>query len=268
MKIAIIGAGKLGLPICQALLKKRITSTDELVVVQRSSERAQEVRLILGCTVVENDFSPVAEVDVVILGTRPQEFSSVVEPLRAVLTEKHVVISVMAGIMLQTLSNSFPQVAKIVRSMPNLPTKIGLGITPYVTTEGIEDRALAQIQEIFGAFGSYLHLKNEQMINGATAISGSGPGYVFSFLQAFLEGATALGFSPSEASQLIFHTVNGALNLWNVEGVEASQLKESMRLKGGTTEAAFRVLEEGRSEELFKKAIKAAFDRSIELGKR
>lgn len=151
--------------------------------------------------------------------------------------------------------------------MPNLPAQVGKGVTSFTEAEEISRVELLMVRNLLDTTGASIHVKNENFIDASTGISGSGPAYVFYFMNSMLEAALKMGFSKNDSKVLVSQTFEGAVKLFNESDLSASTWMERVASKGGTTRAALDSMDENNVEELIKDAAYAAFDRAVELGK-
>jgi pyrroline-5-carboxylate reductase len=171
----------------------------------------------------------------------------------------------MAGITLSTIEKQL-SCAKIVRSMPNIPTQIGMGMTVFTASANVDRKELFIIQNLINTTGKSVYVEDEKLIDAATAISGSGPAYVFYFMQSMIQAAVDLGFNESEAELLVNQTFMGSVAIQNSYSLSNQEWIAKVASKGGTTESALRVFENGNLQNMFIDAVKAANDRALELG--
>jgi pyrroline-5-carboxylate reductase len=172
----------------------------------------------------------------------------------------------MAGISMKRIQKEL-NVEKVVRSMPNIPTQIDQGMTVFSASHEVDRKELFIIQNLINTTGKSLYVSNEKMLNPATAISGSGPAYVYFFMSAMIKAAEDLGFSNSEAIFLVNNTFSGAVQLQNRSSLHHKEWIDKVTSKGGTTEAALDVFKKTKLFETIVKGIFAANDRAKELGK-
>lgn len=266
MKVAIIGGGNLGSAFGAGLLQGRVVAPPNLLVVETKAEQRTKLELSLCCSTT-NTVKLVDSYDVLMLAVKPQDMQGMCETLVPHLRPDQLVISPMAGVKLQTLRDNLKQHQLLVRCMPNLPAKIGQGMTAYIPAPGFNPFQIATTERILGAVGSVLRVQDELLIDAATAISGSGPAYVFYLVEHMLQAATELGFSKDEATELIGRTFIGAIELWLADGTAPADLRKMVASKGGTTEAAFSIFEKGALGDVLSQGIKRAFQRAQELSK-
>ena len=172
----------------------------------------------------------------------------------------------MAGVRMDTIGQALGM-RKITRAMPNLPAQIGEGVTAFTSTDEVTRIELVMVQNLLNTTGKTLYVERENMLDAATAISGSGPAYVYYFMNAMIEAAKEMGFSPSEAELLVSQTFTGALGLYNKSDLSCENWINKVASKGGTTEAALRVFKDSNIHQSIQDGANAALNRAQELGK-
>ena len=200
------------------------------------------------------------------MAVKPQDFKQLASEIKTFLNPEHVILSVMAGISIEAMQKELG-VSKIVRSMPNIPTQIGEGMTVFCASNAVDRKELFIVQNLINTTGKSIYIEKEEMLNAATAVSGSGPAYVFYFMQAMIESAVKLGFSPSEAEFLVSQTFSGSVQLQNRSKLSNEAWIQRVASKGGTTEAALSVFNFLGMSDIVIKAIDSANLRAVELGK-
>ncbi len=266
MSLTIIGGGNMGLAIATRVLDKGIVSQEQLIVIDPSDQKREQIVFELGCKSYGSlTDKTVGESDTVVLAVKPQTFTSLKDTLCPVLQSTQLVISVMAGVSLDTLRTGLNNHPHLVRAMPNMPAKIGEGMTVLHASGEVHRDKKELALDIFRAVGEVLYVENEDLVDAATALSGSGPGFVFSLLEGFLGGASRVGFSDDQAKLLVRQTFKGAVRLWNESGENAAELRRQVTSPGGTTEAGLNVLKESSVGSALENAITAAYKRAKEL---
>jgi pyrroline-5-carboxylate reductase len=172
----------------------------------------------------------------------------------------------MAGVTINTIQEGLG-VKKVIRTMPNLPAKVGKGVTSFTESKEVSRVELLTVRSLLDTTGESIHVETEQFIDASTGISGSGPAYVFYFMQSMLEAALKMGFSPNDSKVLVSQTFEGAVKLFNESDLTPEKWMDRVASKGGTTRAALDSMEDNNVKELIKEAAYAAFDRATELGK-
>lgn len=205
-------------------------------------------------------------VDIIIVAVKPQDFIQLSEQIKTFLNQEHLILSVMAGISIEKIQNEL-NLGKVVRSMPNISTQIGQGVTVFSASTEIDRKELFIIQNLINTTGKSLYVSDEKMLNPATAISGSGPAYVYYFMNAMIQAAENLGFSSSEAIFLVNNTFLGAAQLQNRSKLSHQDWMEKVTSKGGTTEAALNIFNNFDASKIIMSGILEADKRAEELGK-
>jgi len=265
VKVALIGGGNMGEAILSALITHRLVRPDDVVVADTKSERQAYLKQKYG--VFTTRYNPEAAVrgDVVILAVKPQHVDEVARELKGSLRSNQLVISIIAGKKLATLCQGLEH-ENIVRAMPNTPAQIGKGMTVWTATENTlaADRATAEV--ILKMMGQAVYTPDEAVLDMATAVSGSGPAYVFLFLEALLKAGENIGLTPELARLFALETVLGATEYVQRSGQDLTELRSNVTSPGGTTAAALKVFEEGKFADLIGRAVVAAYKRAQELG--
>lgn len=262
VRIGLIGAGKMG----QALLtglRAHGVPRHALCASETSPQTRTTIRRRFRIKTINDSLQVARQSNVVILAVKPQQFPAVIASLEAGVTRRHLVISIAAGIRLRWLEARLPGVP-IIRAMPNLPATVGCGFSAIALGRRATARHRAIALAIFRAVGQVVDLP-ERSFDAITAVSGSGPAYLFFLVQAWEEAARALGLPRLLAGRAIRQTLEGSLRLWQASHGSAQTLIGQVASKGGTTEAALRVLAKRRVAARFTEALRAAARRSREL---
>ncbi|NUO02293.1 MAG: pyrroline-5-carboxylate reductase [Saprospiraceae bacterium] len=265
MKILIIGGGNMGLTYAQSFLRSHITVKEDMMILEKSPEKADELSKKDIGTVYGEPENCIRSADLVILAVKPQDSAALFEGLRPLIDPQQVFLSIMAGVRMEVIANALG-VTKIIRAMPNLPAQIGAGVTAFTSTDAVTRIELVMVQNLLNTTGKTLYVEREPMIDAATAISGSGPAYVYYFMNAMIQAAQQMGFSDSEAELLVAQTFTGAVDLYNKADLSCEAWIRKVASKGGTTEAALRVYEETALHEDIVAGANAALARARELG--
>ena len=241
-------------------------SPNDILVLNRSEVEKKKRFLIDKTNFYTEPTKSIFDVDIIILAVKPQDFSALANTINPFVSKEHIILSVMAGISMQTIQDKLG-VNKVVRSMPNIPTQIGQGMTVFCASSTIDRKDLFIVQNLINTTGKSIYVDKEEMINAATAVSGSGPAYVYYFMNAMVQSAIELGFSPSEAEFLVGQTFTGAVQLQNRSKESHQQWIDKVSSRGGTTEAAIKVFNEFNIANSIEIGINAANKRAIDLGK-
>jgi pyrroline-5-carboxylate reductase len=265
-RLAIIGGGNMGLAYARAFLDKGIVGTaQELTIIEAHEERRSFLTREFGFQVTE-DFTKLEGSGVIFLAVKPQDLALCCADARQHVAPDAILVSIMAGVTMARIAREFRDHRKIVRAMPNMPAQIGMGITAYVNSEGIEESENQLVQELLSSTGESLRLASEDLIDASTAMSGSGPAYFFYFIEHMLQAGEELGLSAGEAELLTYHTIRGAVELWKSGSRSPEELRRMVTSKGGTTEAALHVLLNAKTGDQLRQAIHSACARAKELG--
>jgi len=264
MRISIIGCGNMGTAYARSLRKYGLVNAEELNLVVRREEHCSELRKLgrAGCVLDER----VSQSDLVILGVKPQDFAAMAPGLAEHLRPGQVVLSIMAGITLERLRNELDH-DTVVRAMPNAPAQIGMGITAYATANELSMRQTLMVEQLLNCTGRAMHLADEALLDPVTALSGSGPAYFFEIVRTMIATGVELGLAPHVASALVKQTMLGSYHLMEHADRTPEELIKAVMSKGGTTEAAFKVMEQEDVAGALERAITAASVRAAELGR-
>ncbi len=260
LKIGIIGGGNMGGAIIAGICKQYNVS-----VCEQDCKRVQSLKKKF--KVAAGDLKTVAQrSEVIILAVKPQGFDAVLKELQPHLTQGQLVVSIAAGITCRYIEKRLGAGTRVVRTMPNLPAQVGEGITAICSGKDATGKDLVLAQLIFSCVGVTV-VVDEKYINAITAASGSGPAYVFLFIEALTKAVRSLGFDEVMAKALVRQTIKGSLDLLDGQNEDAAVLRARVTSKGGTTQAAMDVFKENNFEKIFKTALDAAKKRAKELSK-
>jgi pyrroline-5-carboxylate reductase len=265
MKIMIMGFGNMGKTYANSFISSRFIKPEDIKVLVRDSTSVSNENGIPETNFIAIPNEKISEFDIIILAVKPQDFEKLAQTIKPFLKESQILFSVMAGVTIASIEKQLG-CSKIVRSMPNIPTQIGKGMTVFSASSSVDRKELFIIQNLINTTGKSIYVENEKLINAATAISGSGPAYVFFFMNAIIKAAEDLGFSQSEAELLVNQTFMGSVDLQNSSSISNEEWMKKVASKGGTTEQALNVFEKNTIEKSIIEAVKAANNRALELG--
>ncbi len=264
MKVCFVGGGNMAGALLGGLIA-RGHAREDLQVIEPDAAQRERLAALFGIAVRTPDGGVPAGTDVVVLAVKPQVMASVAREI-APSVGAALLVSVVAGIRATDLSRWLGGHPRIVRTMPNMPALIGRGITVLAATPELTAADRERAQRIMGAVGETLWVDDEALLDAVTAVSGSGPAYVFYFIEALERAAGELGFAPAQARQLALATFRGAAELAS-NGTEApGVLRARVTSRGGTTAAAIAALDERAASDALVAAVHAAWRRSTELG--
>lgn len=265
MKVLIAGAGNMGKTYARSFLASRFIEANDLFVLERSKGSVSAVQEIPQGNIHPQAGEFISQADIIILSVKPQDFAVLGKQIAPYVHKGQLLLSIMAGIKISTIYET-TGLTKIVRAMPNLPAQIGMGMTVFTSSADMDRKELFIIQNLINTTGKSLYVEDERKIDAATAISGSGPAYVYYFMEAMIQAGIKMGFSLSQAELLVNQTFMGAVHLHNQSNLTCNEWIERVASKGGTTEAALKVLTENTVNENTEAALFAAFNRAHELG--
>jgi len=260
--VAVLGAGVMGETLLSGLLRAG-RPVDRLVVSERRPERVAELREKYGVQVLDNA-AAAAAADVVVLVVKPQDMTAVLDDVRDNLTPGTLVVSLAAGITTAFLEQRLPPGTPVVRVMPNTPALVDQGMAAISPGAHCDEAHLAQAEALLRSCGRVVRLA-EQHQDAVTAVSGSGPAYVFYVVEAMIEAGVLLGLPRTTSTELVVQTLYGAATMLRETGVHPTVLREQVSSPAGTTIAALRELDDHRVRAAFLTAMEAARDRSREL---
>ena len=266
MKIAFIGGGNMGEAILSAIINRGIAKPNDVTVSDISADRRKYLADKYHVATTDNNAAAVTGADVTVLAIKPQSLPSVLPELKGQIKPGQLVISIIAGATIKTLSNGLNHNC-IVRTMPNTPAQIGEGVTVWIATPGVTEKQKEMAKGVLSVMGKEIEVFDEDYLNMATAVSGSGPAYVFLFMEALEKAARGVGLPPDMARELVFRTVLGSAMYAEKSGRDLADLRRAVTSPGGTTAEALAVFEKGNFTGLIGEAVKAACNKSRILGK-
>lgn len=269
LTIAFIGGGNMATALGSGLIGKRCGAHDVHVI--DVSPDALQSWAEQGCTTATAPDDTLAKRRIWVLAVKPQYMREAVASLRPYLQPDTLVVSIAAGISAETLGqwlgSSEEPWTRLVRAMPNTPALIAAGATGLMASSGVSEAERTQIELLFKSVGEYVWVKDDHAIDVVTSLSGSGPAYVFLFLEALIAGAVEQGMEHAQARRLALATVTGATQLAGLSPEDLSTLRERVTSKGGTTAAALQVFNERDFAGSVRAAMRAAADRAAELSR-
>lgn len=267
MKIAVLGAGKMGMSFSKSFLKYELIKPKDLHLITRNAQNKDKIRQAFPESNISSfDEIQDLEADLIILAVKPQDFAFVVENLPFKINENTLVLSIMAGLSIEKIQKMLHH-DLVVRAMPNSPTLIGMGITGYTAANGISIKQILQIEKLLNSTGRAVYLENENLLDAVTALSGSGPAYFYYVVDAMIKAGVEMGIDENVSKLLVKQTMFGAYHLMNNSEKSLDELIKDVTSKGGTTEAALKTFEEHQLKEALQKGIFAAEQRAMELNK-
>jgi pyrroline-5-carboxylate reductase len=264
-KISIIGAGTMGEALIKGMLRESLIEPRDITASDPWVERLESLVAAYGISSAENNVAAVRGAEIVLLAVKPQVMNDVLAELKGAVAADVLVFSIAAGVQVATIRDGL-DVPGVVRAMPNTPAQIGQGITVWTATTTVSAQQREYAQTILQALGQEVFFSDEHYLDMATALSGTGPAYVYLFMEALVDAGVHLGFSRHIAEQLVFQTVIGSANYARKSDLHLAALRNQVTSPGGTTAEALYHLDKGGFRTVLSRAIWAAYLRSTQLG--
>ena len=265
MKIAFIGGGVMGEAMISGLISKGSAEPESIAVSDVDQTRLKALRERYGIRCTADNREAIRGKDIVVLSVKPQVLAEVTEGLQGALQPEQLVLSIIAGARVETLSRQLGH-NSIVRVMPNTPAQIGEGISVWTATEAVSQTQREAAQAILTALGKEIYVADEKYIDMATAVSGSGPAYVFLIIEALTDAAVHIGMPGEMASELVLQTILGSVRFAQVSGKHPAELRNMVTSPGGTTAEGLFRLEDGGLRAILTEAVIAAYEKAKNLG--
>jgi pyrroline-5-carboxylate reductase len=263
--IAFIGAGMMGEAMIAGLLKEELLPAEQIIATGPRGERREALRAKYGVRVTDDNRQAAHEADVVVFALKPQTLHKVLPTLRGAVHARDLVLSIIAGAPIAAFYETLEHAA-IVRAMPNTPAQIAEGMTVWTATEAVTDQQRGMAATILGALGKEHYVADEQYLDMATALSGTGPAYCFLLLEALVDAGVHMGFPRRVAEELVLQTMYGSVLFAMQSGKHLAELRNMVTSPGGTTAEALHALERGGVRTVMADGVWAAYKRSQELG--
>lgn len=266
-RIGFVGAGNMGEALIRGLLASGALDATRISVFEKDPSRAESVLRAHGIRLAAAGAEVAALADVLVLAVKPQAMEGALAEVRGSLTPSHLVVSIAAGLPTAWIEERLVAGARVVRVMPNTPALVGEAMSVACPGAKASGEDLALVLEIFGSVGHARSIDDEGLMDAVTGLSGSGPAFVFVFLEALSDGGVGMGLPRELANTLATQTVAGAARLARKTGMHFGELKDRVASPGGTTIAGLQSLEEGGLRAAVIRAVEAATRRSKELGR-
>ena len=264
-KIAFIGSGAMAEAMIAGLIRNKLARPEDLLASGPRAERGAELARKYSVIPLVENHQAVHGAQVVVLSVKPQRLTQVMKNLKGIRSDA-LVLSIVAGASLKKLSGGLKHTA-VVRSMPNTPAQIGKGITVWTASAAVSNSQKETAQTILSALGEELFVEDENYLDMATALSGNGPAYVFLFMEALIDAGVHMGFPRRIAETLVVQTLQGSVEYYQKIGHHPASLRNQVTSPGGTSAEALYYLEKAGFRTAISRAIWAAYQRSLELGK-
>jgi pyrroline-5-carboxylate reductase len=263
--VAFIGSGVMAEAMINGILSEGLTKPDLILAADPREERGQELEEKYGVRATTDNREAVKEAHIVVLSVKPQVMPAVLEGLHGLVPPNALVLSIVAGSRIKVIAEGLGHSA-VVRVMPNTPAQIGEGMSVWTATPSVGEQQRAQAQTILKALGEEVYLDDEDYLDMATALSGTGPAYVFLFMEAMIDAGVHLGFSRRVAEQLVLQTIRGSVDFARQSVAHPAELRNMVTSPGGTSAEALYQLEKGGFRTVLSRAIWAAYQKSKYLG--
>jgi pyrroline-5-carboxylate reductase len=264
-KIAFIGPGVMAEAVIAGLLRKKLAKPENIIASGPREERGTELHQKYKIQHMTDNAYAASHADVVVLSIKPQRLSEVMKGLKGVKPDA-LVISIIAGANMKKIGTGLKHKA-VVRSMPNTPGQIGEGITVWTASKEVTEEQQGITRNILGALGEEVFVEDESYLDMATALSGTGPAYVFLFTEALIDAGVHMGFPRRIAEQLVLQTIKGSAAYYEQAARHPATLRNQVTSPGGTSAEALYYLEKAGFRTAISRAVWAAYQRSLELGK-
>ncbi len=269
-KIAFIGSGAMAEAMIAGLLRQGLAKPGDLLAADNHAKRVDDLHQKYSVQPFTDNKLAAAEADVVVLSVKPQRLTEVLNGLKGAVPAGALVLSIVAGATIGKISKGLKHNA-VARSMPNTPAQIGQGITVWMASPSTSEAQKETARAILGAFGDEVQVDDENYLDMATALSGTGPAYVFMFMEAMIDAGVHMGFSRRVSEQLVVQTLKGSVAYYQTinekTDVHVAALRNQVTSPGGTSAEALYYLEKAGFRTAISRAIWAAYQRSLELGK-
>jgi pyrroline-5-carboxylate reductase len=263
MKITFIGGGAMGEGMIRCILTKNVAAREHVVVSDMSSARRELLTRDYQVNALADNREAVKNAELIVLEVNPQNLPQVMDEIKG-LGRQQLALSIVAGATLSSLCHGLNH-SSVIRAMPNMPAQIGEGMTVWTATAqtGQKQRKLAQT--VLGALGKETYVADEKYLDMATALSGSGPAYVFLFIEALIDAGVHIGLARDVAQNLVMQTILGSTRTVEKTGKHPAALRNMVTSPGGTTTEALLELEKGGFRSLFLEAVAAAYKKAQRL---
>jgi pyrroline-5-carboxylate reductase len=263
--LSFIGSGAMAEAMIRGILAESLIDPKRVMASGPRPERAQDLRGRFGIRSTCDNIQAARSGQIVVLSVKPQILPKVLTEIQGQLSPTALVVSIVAGTPISVIRRE-TGLESIVRAMPNTPGQIGEGMTVWTATKAVSERSRHQAQAILQALGKELFVEDEGYLDMATALSGTGPAYVFLFIEALVDAGVHMGFSRRVAQDLVLQTLAGSVAIARETGLHPAELRNRVTSPGGTSAAALYELEKGGLRTVISKAVRAAYQKSRLLG--
>jgi len=263
---AFAGSGVMAEAMIRGLTTQAGVTGNRITASGPRAERGEELRAKYGVRTTTDNLAAIDGARIVVLSVKPQVLHGVMEQIAGRIAPDALVLSIVAGARIEAIEHTLLH-KSVVRSMPNTPAQIGLGMTVWTCGADVSQAHRAQAQAVFASFGEEVYVDDERYLDMATALSGTGPAYVFLFMEAMVDAGVHMGFSRRVAEQLVHQTVRGSVEYARQAGRHLATLRNQVTSPGGTSAEALYHIEKGGLRTVMSRAIWAAYQKSRKLGR-
>ena len=263
-RLGIVGAGVMAEAMLAGLLERDLIAPGDALCTHPRATRREALATTHGVRTAADNREATRDTDIVLLAVKPQMLAGVMAELRGSLRPEQLVISIIAGASTTAIGDGLDHPA-VVRSMPNTPAQIGRGVTVWFATDSVDERGKARTRAMLAALGREFEVHDERQVAMATAVSGTGPTYIFLFIEALTDAAVHLGFPRHVARELVLDTMQGSAEFALQSGKHVAELRDMVTSPGGTSAEALYQLERGGLRTVVSDAVWAAFERTLRL---
>ena len=263
--IAFIGVGAMGEAMIEGLLQHQLVGPSSITAADLEPNRLSSVKQRFKVATTRNNRVAARKADIVVLSVKPQVLSAVYSDLKGHIGSSAMIVSIVAGATSGSIAAGLRHQA-VVRVMPNTPAQVGEGMSVWTATEAVSDRQREWVGTLLAALGKQLYVRDEGLLDKATAVSGSGPAYVFMLIEGLIDAAVHLGWSRSEAREMVIQTVRGSAIFAERSALHPAEMRNLVTSPAGTTAEAIYQLEKGSFRTVLSKAVVGAYRRSVALG--
>ncbi|MDL1899408.1 pyrroline-5-carboxylate reductase [Anaerolineae bacterium CFX9] len=263
--IAFLGSGVMAEAMIKGLVSQKLLDGEQIIAADPRADRGHELVARYGLRYMQDNAEAARAANIIVVATKPQVISAVAKSVGNSARHASLILSILAGVRISTLAEGM-QNPNVVRAMPNTPAQIGQGITVWTATQNVPELQRDQAKALLGALGDELFTEDEKFLDMATALSGTGPAYVFMFMEALIDAGVHMGFSRRDAEKLVLQTIRGSVEYAIQSDLHPAPLRNQVTSPGGTSAAAIYELERGGLRTVIADAVWAAYKRSVELG--
>ncbi len=265
--ITLLGGGVMGEAITSSLLRGLHVRADQITIAEPLAERRDVLAQRFGVHVTASNAEAARSASILVLSVKPQVMADALRDICDVLSREALVLSIAAGVPIRSIAGHLYAQQPIVRVMPNTPAQIGQGISVWTSTPNVNGLQREQARLILTGMGQEIYVESENFLDMATALSGTGPAYVFLFMESLIDAGVHMGFSRSVSERLVEQTMKGSVEYAIQSRRHVAELRNQVTSPAGTTAAALYQLEKGGLRHIISRAVWAAYERSVALGK-